>query len=104
MLVPAGGYGGPESPTNPGAVTVHQDAAVYATLLLPGQAIDHRFRAGFQGYLFVVHGAAHVATDGDAGELEVGGAAKVTGETEISVRARDDGAELLLVETRAVDR
>jgi quercetin 2,3-dioxygenase len=104
VLVPAEGYGGPESPTNTDAVTVHQDAAVYATLLLPGQAINHRFRAGFQGYLFVVHGAAHIATDGDAGELDEGGAAKVTGETEISVRARDDGAELLLVETRAVDR
>jgi hypothetical protein len=43
VLVPAAGYGGPDAPTNPGAVTVHQDAAMYATLLLPAQAADHRF-------------------------------------------------------------
>jgi redox-sensitive bicupin YhaK (pirin superfamily) len=104
VLVPAAGYGGPDAPTDPNAVTVHQDAAVYATLLSPGQAVSHRFRAGFQGYLFVVHGAAHASTDGDAGELDEGGAAKVVGETEIDVRARDDGAELLLVETRNIER
>ena len=104
VLVPATGYGGSDAPANPDAVTVHQDAAVYATLLAPGQGVMHRFRPGFQGYLFVVHGTAQVATDGDAGELDEGGAAKVTGDPEISVRARDDGAELLLVETRVVDR
>ena len=36
VLVPATGYGGPDAPTNPEAVTVHQDAAVYATLLDAG--------------------------------------------------------------------
>jgi redox-sensitive bicupin YhaK (pirin superfamily) len=86
------------------AVTVHQDATVYATLLEPAQAVTHRFREGFQGYVFVVHGDAHVATGGDAGELDEGGAAKIVDEPEVSVRARDAGAELLLVETRAVDR
>jgi redox-sensitive bicupin YhaK (pirin superfamily) len=85
-------------------VTVHQDAAVYATLLDPGQAVSHSFRPGFDGYLFVVQGDAHVATDGDAVEIDLGGAAKVEGELEVTVRARDDGAELLLVETRAVGR
>jgi redox-sensitive bicupin YhaK (pirin superfamily) len=104
VLVPAAGYGGPDAPTNADAVTVHQDAAVYATLLDPGQAMPHRFRPGFHGYLFVVHGSAHVATDSDAGELDEGGAAKVIAESEADVRARDAGAELLLVETRAVER
>ena len=93
-----------DSPANPGAVTVHQDAAVYATLLDPSHAVNHRFRDGFQGYLFVVHGDIHVATDGDAGELAEGGAAKLVDVPEVNVRARDAGAELLLVETRAVDR
>ena len=51
-----------------------------------------------------VHRSAHVATDTDAGELDEGGAAKIVGESEVGVRARDDGAELLLVETRAIDR
>jgi quercetin 2,3-dioxygenase len=104
VVVPAPGYEGPGVPTNPDAVTVHQDAAIYATLLTPGQEVSHRFRAGFNGYLFVVHGDAHVATDGDAGELDEGGAAKLVVERGVSVRARDAGAELLLVETRAVDR
>ncbi len=106
VLVPADGYGGADAPANPDVVTVHQDAAVYATVLGPGRELGHRFRTGFQGYLFVVHGSASVAGAGgqDAGELDEGGAAKVTGEPEVTVRAGDAGAELLLVETRAVDR
>jgi quercetin 2,3-dioxygenase len=104
VVVPAPGFEGPGAPTSPDAVTVHQDAVIYATLLTPAQGVSHRFRAGFNGYLFVVHGAAHVGIDGDTGELDEGGAAKVVDEREVSVRARDAGAELLLVETRAVDR
>ena len=104
VLVPAPGYGGPGAPVDPDAVTVHQDAALYATLLDPAQEVDSPVPAGFHGYLFVVHGAAHVATDGDAGELDEGGAAKLVDEPEVRVRAGDAGAELLLVETRAVDR
>jgi quercetin 2,3-dioxygenase len=104
VLVPAPGYGGPDAPVNPDAVTVHQDAATYATLLDPGQAVSHAFRPGFNGYLFVVQGDAHVATDGDAVEVDPGGAVKIEVEPEVAVRARDGGAELLLVETRAVHR
>jgi hypothetical protein len=64
VLVPAAGYSGANAPVNPDAVTVHRDAAVYATLLDPGGAASHRFRSGFNGCLFVVHGAATVASDG----------------------------------------
>ena len=105
MLVPAPGYGGVDAPTNPDAVTVHQDATVYAALLSAGQTVTHRFRSGFIGYLFVVHGTAHVSSATDpGGELDEGGAAKIVGEPQFSARAGDAGAELLLVETRAVDR
>ena len=104
VVVPAAGFGGPDAPTEDDAVTVHQDATVYATTLEAGEAASHRFRPGFKGYLFVVHGAARVASDGDAGELTAGSAAKVVGETAITVRAGDEGAELLLVETRAIER
>ena len=62
------------------------------------------FRAGFNGDLFVVHGAVHVATDDDACEVEEGGAAKIEDEPEVSIRARTSGAEVLVVETRARDR
>ena len=96
----------PIRPSNPEAVTVHQDAAVFASLLDPGQTLSHRFRPDFQGYLFVVHGAAHLVTDSgtDVGELGEGGAAKVVSEPGLSVRAGDEGSELLLVETRTVQR
>jgi redox-sensitive bicupin YhaK (pirin superfamily) len=105
VLVPAAGYGGPDAPVNPDAVTVHQDTALYATLLDQGEPVTHRFRAGFIGYLFVVHGAVAVASETDTGgELGEGGAAKVTDEPGLTVRAGDGGAELLLVETRAIDR
>jgi quercetin 2,3-dioxygenase len=104
VLVPAPGYGGGGAPVSPSATTVHQDAAIFATLLAPGQGVTHVFRPGFQGYLFIVHGDAHVATDADAGEIDEGGAAEVTGEREVSVRARTAGAEVLLVETRADSR
>jgi redox-sensitive bicupin YhaK (pirin superfamily) len=104
VLVPAPGYGGPGAPVNPDAVTVHQDAALYATLLDPDRAVRHSFRPGYNGYLFVVKGDAHVATDGDAVEIDPGGAVKIEGEPDVTVRARGGGAELILVETRAVDR
>ena len=69
---------------NPDAVTVHQDAAVYATLLDPGQPLTHRFRPGFQGYLFVVHGSARRRWPrSDEGDLDEGGAAKVQDEPEV---------------------
>jgi redox-sensitive bicupin YhaK (pirin superfamily) len=103
-VVPAAGYGGADAPADALAVTVHQDAAVFVTLLRPGQAVTHRFRAGYQGYLLVVHGSAHVSTDTDGGEIDTGGAAKIERESEFTVRARDHGAEALLVETRIVDR
>jgi quercetin 2,3-dioxygenase len=103
VLVPADGYGADGAPATPDAVTVHQDAAVYATLLDAGASATHEFRTGFNGYLFVVHGSAQVATgtDPDAGEVDEGGAAKVEDEPAITVRAGPGGAELLLVETRA---
>jgi quercetin 2,3-dioxygenase len=105
VLVPAPGYGGPDAPVHPEAVTVHQDAAVYATLLDPGESLRHRFRPGFYGYVFVVHGSAGVEAGADpGGELDEGGAAKVTDEAELTVVAGAAGAEVLLVETRGIAR
>ena len=104
VLVPAEGYGRDDAPANPDAVTVHQDATVYATLLDPGVRLDHRFRPGFWGYLFVVHGEATLQTDHDSGALDEAGAAKILEEPSFSVEAGPNGAELLLVETRAIHR
>ena len=43
-----------------GSVVVHQDAALYAALLGPGQAVTHQFAAGRQGWLQVARGVVTV--------------------------------------------
>jgi redox-sensitive bicupin YhaK (pirin superfamily) len=104
VLVPAAGFGGADAPVNPDAVTVHQDASVYATLLDAGGTLEHTFRVGFWGYLFVVHGDATIRTDHDTGTIDEAGAAKIVEEPSFRVEAGPNGAELLLVETRAIHR
>jgi hypothetical protein len=108
VLVPAPGFGGQDAPDVPdgGAVTVHQDAAVLAGLLGPGVRVEHRFRPGFGGFFFVVHGQAVVravdgsgATDG-GGLVDEGGDARIAGIGSVAIEAGDPGAEVLLVETR----
>jgi len=94
VLVPAAGYGQDGAPSAADAVTVHQDAAVYAGLLDPSANVRHTFRDGFGGYLFVVHGSLEHPV------LDEGGAAKISGEREIDLQAGSTGAEVLLVETR----
>ena len=97
VLVPAEGYAQNGAPRAPDAVTVHQDAVVYAALLDPGSSVRHRFRQRFGGYLFVVHGSLARPA------LDEGGAAKVWDEDELVVEAGRQGAEILLVETRVRD-
>ena len=94
VLVPAPGFGGEDAPQAGEAVTVHQDAAVYAGLLDPKKMVRHQFRRGFGGYLFVVHGALVRP------EIDEGGAAKIANEPSIELEAGANGAEVLLVETR----
>jgi len=96
VLVPAPGYGGPDAPRANDAVTVHQDAALYAGLLGGGGFGQRSFRREFGGYLFVVRGDATIA---DADTVDEGGAAKIGLVERITVRAGERGAELLLVET-----
>src|SRR5207249_11264664 len=86
VLVPADGYGGPDAPRATDAVTVHQDAAVYAGLLDGGRTARHRLRRGFGAYLFVVHGSP-------AGpELVEGGVATIRDEGGFAVAAGPCGA------------
>jgi quercetin 2,3-dioxygenase len=94
VLVPAPGFGAEGAARANDAVTVHQDAAVYAALLDANKKVHHKFRPGFGGYLFVVHGALARPA------LDEGGAAKIQDEPAIDVEAGPEGAEVLLVETR----
>ncbi|MDQ6711024.1 MAG: pirin family protein [Candidatus Dormibacteraeota bacterium] len=100
VLIPAEGYGGADAPKSSSAVTVHQDAAVYATLLPPRSSVTHRFRSGFGGYFFVVHGEAVLTTASGSGTVDEGGAATIMDEPEVTVKAGPAGAEALLVETK----
>jgi redox-sensitive bicupin YhaK (pirin superfamily) len=94
VLVPAEGFSGDGAPKAGDAVTVHQDASVYAGLLGANKKVRHQFRTGFGGYLFVVHGSLVRP------ELDEGGAAKIQEEAVLDLEAGANGAEVLLVETR----
>jgi len=100
VLVPAAGYGGPSVLATDSAVTVHQDAAVYASLLDPGAVVRHRLRDGFPAYFFVVHGEATIASvpPGEGGSVDEGGATKIVDVPELAVTGGPAGAEILLVE------
>lgn len=98
VLVPAPGFGADGAPSAEGAVTVHQDAAVYASLLDPDASVSLSLRPGFGGYLFVVHGGLERL--GHAGALAEAGAARITDESEVELQAGSLGTELIVVETR----
>ncbi len=101
LLAPAAGYGGPDAPSAPDAVTVHQDASVYCAMLDAGKTITHRFRDGFGGYLCVVHGSARLSSASAAGgEVDERGAAKIGLIPDLTIEAGPEGAEVLLVETK----
>ncbi len=74
-----------------GAVTIHQDVDLYATLLAPGEVVTHRLRPGRHAWLQVARG--QVTLGGQA--LAAGDGAAVGGEAALEVRAGSD-AELLL--------
>jgi redox-sensitive bicupin YhaK (pirin superfamily) len=97
--VPAPGFGSEGAPAAEDAITVHQDASVYAGLLEPGVSITHRLRDGFGAYLMVVRGSLDLKSgDGAGGMVDQKGAAKIGLAGEITVSAGERGAEVLLVE------
>jgi redox-sensitive bicupin YhaK (pirin superfamily) len=68
------------------AVTIHQDACVYATLLDGGESVTHALAPGRRAYVHVARGSA--AVNGVA--LAAGDAAKIEAEAQITL---GDGAE-----------
>ncbi len=101
VLVPAPGFGGPDAPADGDAVTVHQDAGVYAGLLEAGFELTHRLRDGFGAYLMLVHGNATLSSpNAQGGVVDEKGAAKIGAVGEIALKAGARGAEVLLVEVR----
>ena len=77
-----------------GVVTVHQDASVEVAALEPSVEVEHEFRAGRAGYLYVIDGAALL--DGDE-KLGTGDAVKAFGPERVRLRALEE-TELILIE------
>jgi hypothetical protein len=75
-----------------GAVTIHQDVAVYATLLDPGQRVEHRLRPGRYGWIQVVRGSLRANETTVLGEAD---GAAVADEAGLVLEA-NDAAEVLL--------
>jgi redox-sensitive bicupin YhaK (pirin superfamily) len=78
-------------PAGSGAVTIHQDARVYAALLDGAERATHELAPGRRAYVHVVRG--RIEANGIM--LAAGDAAKIENEAAISL-VNGDGAEILL--------
>ena len=74
-----------------GAVTVHQDVELYASVLSPGAAVEHALRGGRHGWLQVARGSIEL----DGKTLAAGDGAAISDEASVRVSARER-AEILL--------
>ena len=75
-----------------GAVTIHQDVALYASLLGTGEGVTHPMRPGRGAWVQLARGA--IAVNGEA--LRAGDGAAVTDEDHVEILCREGEAELLL--------
>jgi redox-sensitive bicupin YhaK (pirin superfamily) len=78
-----------------GAVTIHQDVAIFAGELSQGRKLTHEFADGRRGWLHVARGL--VRLNGD--ELREGDSAKIDGERAIELDT-DHRAEILLFDLK----
>jgi redox-sensitive bicupin YhaK (pirin superfamily) len=74
-----------------GALTIHQDASIYASLLETGDALEHALAAGRKAYVHVARGTVNV--NGET--LKAGDGAKIASENRISFTGAQH-AEVLL--------
>ncbi|NML59647.1 pirin family protein [Massilia sp. RP-1-19] len=74
-----------------GSVLVHQDASLYASIMNPGDSLEHALDPGRTAYVHVIRGS--VSVNGTA--LSGGDALKIAGEDRISL-AGAQAAEVLL--------
>lgn len=74
-----------------GAVTIHQDAFIYATVLQAGERVAFQPRAGRHVYIHVARGAMTI--NGTA--VGAGDGVRIVQENEISLDGRDTGEALL---------
>jgi redox-sensitive bicupin YhaK (pirin superfamily) len=75
-----------------GSVKIHQDAAIYASILDDDAQVAHTLRPGRKGWVQVARGAIEV--NGEV--LGAGDGAAIAEETSLDITARSDDAEFLL--------
>jgi redox-sensitive bicupin YhaK (pirin superfamily) len=76
---------------NHGALTVHQDVALYAAKMSPGQAVTHALKPGRHAWVHVARGQVQL----NEHELRSGDGAAVSEESSLTLTAQDP-TELLL--------
>ncbi len=74
-----------------GAVTVHQNVSLYASVLGSGQQVEHRLARGRHAWLQVARGAVSL----NSSSLAQGDGAAVSEEEKLTIRAEKDGEVLL---------
>jgi hypothetical protein len=74
-----------------GAVTIHQDASLYVSLLAPGQQVEHKLRGGRYAWLQVAKGSVEL----NGQPLSQGDGAGISDEQKLLIRGKED-AEILL--------
>lgn len=75
----------------PGAVTIHQDARIYSTMLAPGGAVAHDLAPGRGAWVQVARGLVSL----HGREMREGDGAAIVGEPSVAIRA-ETAAEILL--------
>jgi redox-sensitive bicupin YhaK (pirin superfamily) len=80
-------------PTGTAVVKVHQDASVYVSSLAPRHDVTHEMEDGHGVYVYLIDGAVDIGGE----PIATGDAAKVTGQSEVQVRAKV-WSELILVD------
>lgn len=74
-----------------GAITVHQDLALYVAVLEPGQSVTHRLQPGRHAWVQAARGAVEL----QGVTLQNGDGAAVSAEAQLEIRG-DEAAEILL--------
>jgi hypothetical protein len=77
-----------------GSLAIHRDADVYAALVDEDKSLTHALRPGRQAWLQVARGEVEL----NGQHLAEGDGAAIRGESELAIRGRAPGAEILLLD------
>jgi len=75
-----------------GSIVIHQDVAIYDSLLARGDSVSHDLEAGRKGWVQVIRGAVEV----NARTAGAGDGIAIEDEPTVTITAQADGSEVLL--------